>query len=238
MTPEEYLASRPRLSHASYQRLRTSVSRWRRITGHTVAQATTERLTAFRAEGLALGLSPYSVEQTATDVAILAGIPRGQPLELPPPDPDVPSVERIDAIYRHVSAAQWPVVTREQGGHWMFVAKVLDRAMVAIVDRRGGMVGPEAWRSRQAHRRGRGSPAVQGTQDGKTPATPTSPVCHASRASTRRRERAAVSEPVTTPTETRTQTNCECGGRQVRFAAWVSSLRRMGFVASPSRVGA
>lgn len=116
MTPEEYRASRPRLSAASFKRLKTSVNRWNRLSGIPLDSATTSALAAFRERALSEGLSPHSVEQTAVDVALLAGIDRGCPLDVPPPDPDVPTVARVEAIYRHCHVASWPVRTRSRGG--------------------------------------------------------------------------------------------------------------------------
>ena len=109
MTPQEYCARNPHLSHASKQKLRYSESRWLRLTGVPLDQVRPEHFVQLRTAGLAAGLSPHSIEQTCQDVSLLTGVHRGKPLDRPLPSPDVPTVQQVDAIYRHVSVAQWPV---------------------------------------------------------------------------------------------------------------------------------
>ena len=128
MTPHEYCEAHPGLSLASHRRLRYSVNRWERLVG-PFAEATTDGFQSLRQAGLAIGLSPHSIEQTASDVALLTGLSKGTPLPLPLPSPDVPTVEQVGAIYSAVSVAQWPVErswlkcsTKDYWQAWLVVA--------------------------------------------------------------------------------------------------------------------
>ena len=87
MTPQEYCAANPHLSHASRQKLRYSESRWLRLTGVPLDQVRPEHFTELRKAGLAAGLSPHSIEQTCQDVSLLTGVNRGKPLDRPLPSP-------------------------------------------------------------------------------------------------------------------------------------------------------
>lgn len=108
MTPDEYITSRPRLSAATQRRIRHNVTRWTKYAGCPVEEASPEAYQQFRQQGLQAGLSPHSIEQTTYDVQLLSGVPRGECLPLPPPDPDVPTVERVGAIYRAAECVRWP----------------------------------------------------------------------------------------------------------------------------------
>lgn len=68
-----------------------------------------EHFDQLRVRCTAAGLSPHSIEQTADDIGLLTGIEKGRKLDLPAPDPVVPTVKHVGAIYRHVHVAQWPV---------------------------------------------------------------------------------------------------------------------------------
>lgn len=104
------------MAPSSVQRMRHSLTRWAKFSPVPYSSVTPQALTDFRRAGLAAGLSPHSIEQTVTDVCLLTGHPPGRRLRRPPPSPDVPTVERVAAIYRAVGAAQWPQARRPQGG--------------------------------------------------------------------------------------------------------------------------
>lgn len=73
----------------------------------------TQSLEEFRNKGIEQGYSPRTIESTvAVIVHVLAhsgvSIPIGERLRRPRPNPDVPTIEQMEALYQHAHVAGWP----------------------------------------------------------------------------------------------------------------------------------
>lgn len=99
-----------RLSPKTLEGVRHRVTAWCRFS-RVVSVSEFER---YRAELLEQGRSTATIESVIYAVRAVAehagvSIPTGVRLSLPVPDPDVPTVQQIGALYRSTGGARWPV---------------------------------------------------------------------------------------------------------------------------------
>lgn len=113
VTPAEYAATRPGIAPETLAKLYHRIACWERVLGHGYQESRQADVLKFRKLASAEGLSPRTIESTVDDICRLTGLQPGVRLRCPPPSPDVPTVDRIAAIYQHVDVAVWPRL----GGH-------------------------------------------------------------------------------------------------------------------------